>query len=85
MLPLVAQERPKRIRWRILPPAQITANSSRSERFCGDTKQDTVKGSGNAAFYIPQNQRGGEKGHEERLEKSIRDHGRKNPVCLSRG
>lgn len=55
MLPLVAQERPKWIRWRISPPTQITANSSRSERFRGSHETDTVKGSGNAAFYIPQN------------------------------
>ncbi len=39
------------------PLTQTTANSSRSERFRGDTKQDTVKSSGNAAFYIPQNYR----------------------------
>ena len=38
MLPLVAQELPKWIRWRISPPTQITANSSRSELFRGDTK-----------------------------------------------
>lgn len=57
MLPLVAQERPKWIAWRISPLTQITANSSRSERFRGNTKQDTVKSSGNAAFYIPQNYR----------------------------
>ena len=81
MLPLVAQERPKWIRWRISSSDTNNGKFESFRAFSWRHETDTVKSSGNAAFYISQNYREEvRKGHEERLEKGIRNHGRKNPV-----
>lgn len=85
MLPIVAQERLKWIRWRDFTTSTNNGKIEPFRAFSWQHETGTVKSSGDAAFYIFQKlMKGGERGHEERLEKGIRDHGRKNPVRFSR-